>query len=176
MNVERLKLAEAHFLQMYPKGFADPDLELIGKRHRVDKMSDFTRTAFTKKQFANERQIIDDLIKTVSRSSMVSMFEKPKFKDHINSLSKTDQSSVVAALKKLLHGNQEKGFNELLDILSDGKIAKWSLVSVIPAYYAPTTEVFVKPTTAKGVIKISTSISWSINLCQLGPFIWAIVI
>ena len=47
-------------------------------------MSDFTRTAFTKKQFANERQIIDDLIKTVSRSSMVSMFEKPKFKDHIN--------------------------------------------------------------------------------------------
>lgn len=154
MNVERLKLAEAHFLQMYPKGFADPDLELIGKRHRVDKMSDFTRTAFTKKQFANERQIIDDLIKTVSRSSMVSMFEKPKFKDHINSLSKTDQSSVVAALKKLLHGNQEKGFNELLDILSDGKIAKWSLMTITMVYFNSKTDVFVKPTTAKGIINM----------------------
>jgi hypothetical protein len=154
MNIEKLKLAEAHFLQMYPKGFADPALELISKRHRVDAMSDFTQAAFAKKQFKNERQILDDLIRTVSRSSMVSMFEKPKFRDHINALSKTDQSSVAAALKKLLHGNQEKGFNELLDILSDGKIARWSLMTIALVYFNSQTEVLVKPTTAKGIINL----------------------
>lgn len=154
MNIEKLKLAEAHFLQMYPKGFADPDLERIGKRHRVEKMTEFTQAAFAKKQFNNERQVIEDLIKTVSRSSMVSMFEKPKFKDHINSLSKNDQSSVVAALKKMLHGNQEKGFNALLDILADGKIAKWSLMTIAMVYFNSQTEVFVKPTTAKGIINM----------------------
>ncbi|MGB5325250.1 MAG: hypothetical protein WBN40_07500, partial [Pseudomonadales bacterium] len=39
-----------------------------------------------------------------------------------------------------------------VEMLATEKIAKWSLVSTIPAYYAPTIEVFVKPTTAKGVV------------------------
>jgi hypothetical protein len=41
----------------------------------------------------------------------------------------------------------------MVDILKTGKLAKWSLVSIIPAYYKPTREVFVKPTTAKGILK-----------------------
>ena len=40
----------------------------------------------------------------------------------------------------------------MLDVLISGKMAKWSLISVLPVYYKPFDEVFVKPTTAKGVI------------------------
>ena len=37
-------------------------------------------------------------------------------------------------------------------MLSNYKLAKWSLISVVPFYYHPNREVFVKPTTAKGIV------------------------
>jgi hypothetical protein len=37
-------------------------------------------------------------------------------------------------------------------MLSHYKIAKWSIVSVVPFYFAPKREAFVKPTTAKGIL------------------------
>ena len=39
MNLNKLKIAEAHFLQSYPDGFADAALAEIGKKHRVDGVS-----------------------------------------------------------------------------------------------------------------------------------------
>ncbi len=41
----------------------------------------------------------------------------------------------------------------MLDVLKDGKLAKWSLITIIPIYFRPQIEIFVKPTTAKGVIE-----------------------
>jgi len=81
------------------------------------------------------------------------MFEKPKFRDFIQSLNDSDKSFLVDALDNLLHGKQQVGFEAMVDLLKTAKLAKWSLVSIIPAYYQPTTEVFVKPTTAKNVIR-----------------------
>ena len=40
----------------------------------------------------------------------------------------------------------------MVEILKTGKLAKWSLVTILPNYYHPDEEVFVKPTTAKGII------------------------
>ncbi len=37
-------------------------------------------------------------------------------------------------------------------MLAPYKLAKWSLVSAVPYYFAPRKEGFVKPTTAKGII------------------------
>ena len=90
--------------------------------------------------------------KMVSRSSMVSLFEKPKFRDFVNSLHHQHETILAQGLREMLHGNQEQGFNMMLDVLISGKMAKWSLISVLPVYYKPFDEVFVKPTTAKGVI------------------------
>ena len=47
----------------------------------------------------------------------------------------------------------KKGFTDIVDVLSDAKLAKWSLLSVCPFYYRPTKDVFVKPTTTKNVIR-----------------------
>ncbi len=37
-------------------------------------------------------------------------------------------------------------------MFSHHRMAKWSVISVVPFYFAPQKEVFVKPTTAKGIL------------------------
>lgn len=128
----------------------------VGKKHRVEQIAEQTQALLAKRNFANlatnRAQILDSIIKTVSRSSMVSMFEKPKFRDYVNGLSKDDREALAEAFRKLLHGNQEKGFNQVLDILVAGKLAKWSLMTICSLYMRPQVDVFVKPTTTKRVI------------------------
>ena len=92
------------------------------------------------------------MVKLVGRSSLASVFETPQLRDHMCSLSDDEMACLLAALKAMLHGNQEKGFESLVDNLRNAKLAKWLLITVIPNYFRSDTEVFVKPTTAKGVI------------------------
>lgn len=125
----------------------------IGKKHKVERLAEQASVMLSKQAFANPGQLLDDLVKVVSRSSMISMFEKPKFRDFVNGLGRDDRAALLNGFKKLLHGNQEKGFNEVLNILSDAKLAKWSLITVCLFYLDSQKEVFVKPTTTKKVIQ-----------------------
>lgn len=59
---------------------------------------------------------------------------------------------LAKGLEELLHGDEQLGFENMLVILRKGKLAKWSLMTVCPAYYRPEVEVFIKPTTAKDII------------------------
>ena len=43
--------------------------------------------------------------------------------------------------------------NTVLEIYCFGKLAKWTLQTIIPIYHKPQTEVLVKPTTTKNVIE-----------------------
>ena len=43
MNYDKLREAEANFLQVYPAGFADPAMQAIRKKHNVDKLVEFTQ-------------------------------------------------------------------------------------------------------------------------------------
>ena len=152
MNIEKLKQAEHWFLSRYPAGFLDPEMAAIGKKHKVDKMITLTQESFAKKNFRDTGAIIDNMIKIISRSSMVSVFEKPKFKSFANGLEPKQKNTLVAGLKEQLHGDEQKGFEKILEILKIGRMAKWTLISICPVYFRPQEEVFVKPTTAKGVI------------------------
>lgn len=154
MNLSKLRDAEAQFLFRYPGGFENEEMQqVIAKRHNVVKLSEFAATALAKKNFTKPGTLLDDIVKIASRSSMVSMFEKPKFRDYVNGLSRNDRELMVAGYKRLLHGNQERGFNEVLDVLSEGKLAKWSLMTIHLHHFRPQKEVFVKPTTTKNVIR-----------------------
>jgi hypothetical protein len=148
----KLKTAEAMFLQRFPGGFDDPEMQVIAKRHRMDKMITFAQDSFSLSALEDINKSADNMVKIVSRSSMVSMFEKPKFRDFVGCLTAADREFLVQSLGQLLHGDQQSGFEALVDIMQTEKLAKWSLVSIIPAYFAPNTEVFVKPTTAKNII------------------------
>ncbi|MFQ3229963.1 hypothetical protein [Reinekea sp.] len=154
MNTNKLLQAEGEFLHKHPDGFASPGLVAVGKKHNVGKMVEFTQQAFNKKAFANTEEVIQNWIKVVSRSSMVSLFEKPRFKEMASSLSPSNKAKFVEGLYQQLHGNEEKGFNAILDILVENKMTKWSIITIVPAYFKPKDQVFVKPTTAKGVIKV----------------------
>ncbi|MDB4260784.1 hypothetical protein OAD32_03940 [Porticoccaceae bacterium] len=154
LNSNKLKQAEAGFLSRYPGGFADPEMVKIGKRHPMAKMTAMVHDCFSARARKNIGQYAEDMAKVVGRSSMVSMFEKPKFRDFVKRLAPGEQSFLVQAMHDLLHtDNQQGGFEALVELLKTEKLAKWSLISIIPAYYAPTTEVFVKPTTAKNIIQ-----------------------
>ncbi len=154
LNSNKLKQAEAGFLSRYPGGFSDPEMVKIGKRHPMAKMTAMVHDCFSARARKNIGQYAEDMAKVVGRSSMVSMFEKPKFRDFVKRLAPGEQSFLVQAMHDLLHtDNQQGGFEALVELLKTEKLAKWSLISIIPAYYAPTTEVFVKPTTAKNIIQ-----------------------
>lgn len=152
MNLQKLKEAEGFFLRKYPGGFSDPELVEIGKKHKMDQMIAFAQEHFAADRFGNIPDTIENMIKTVSRSSMVSMFEKPKFRDLLRSLSSEDRKTISLGLKDFLHGDQQAGLEAQIDVLKPHKLAKWSVITIIPNYYAPETEVFLKPTTVKGVI------------------------
>jgi hypothetical protein len=56
-------------------------------------------------------------------------------------------------LAELLHGREQVGFQTILDVLKHGKLARWTPMTVCQTYFHPQRDVFVKPTTVKGVIQ-----------------------
>lgn len=152
MNTFKLKAAEKRFLNRYPGGFQAPEMQAVAKKHKIEKLAAFAQDSFAKGCFKDTSGIIESAIKTVSQSSMVSVFEKPKFRDYVRSLDSTGKQRYADSLKAQLHGAQAKGFETMSALLGEAKLAKWTLLSVIPFYFRPDTEVFIKPTTVKGVI------------------------
>ncbi|MEH6608009.1 MAG: hypothetical protein V7696_01475 [Halioglobus sp.] len=153
MNYQKLRTAEANFLQRYPGGFSDPEMATIKKKHNVDKLVEFAQASFELQNFNRPEFIVESVLKVVSRSSMVSRFEKPKFRDFIQALNSHEREALAAAFEKRLYGrNKKRGFEEILGMLSHHKLAKWAIISVVPFYFSPHKEAFVKPTTAKGIL------------------------
>ena len=153
VNIEKLRQAEADFLARYPGGFADPGLAPIRKKHNVERLSEFARANLTRTHFNRPEQVCETLVRIVSRSSMVSVFEKPRFRDFVRSLNNREKEQLAFAFEKRLFGRARRaGFEEILGMLSHYKIAKWPVISAVPYYVAPDREAFVKPTTAKRII------------------------
>jgi hypothetical protein len=153
MNLQKLKQVEEAFFDRYPGGFDNPEMIAIRKVHKLDKMIEMAQESFAKANFKHPDLIVEYLVKIVSRSSLISVFEKPKFRDFARSLPYEARKSLASGLGEFLHGDQQSGFDTMLNILRTGKLAKWSLMTVCPAYYRPQLEVFIKPTTVKGIIQ-----------------------
>lgn len=154
MNLGKLKLAEEAFIQRYPGGFDNPEIIAIRKKkHNVDKMIAFAQESFAKRNFRLPDQIVQDMTKVVSRSSVISMFEKPRFRDYANALSFKDTNLLASGLEELLHGKEQTGFETILGMLKSSKLAKWSLMTICQTYFHPQRDVLVKPNTVKGIIE-----------------------
>ncbi len=153
MNLKKLKEAEANFLAFYPKGFEDEALLPIIKRHNTAKIGESVRELFTPEKFARTEEIGENFAKIVSKSSLISLFEKPKVRDMVKMMSMEQQDMFAIGLYELLHADKAKGFTILVDVLSVYKLAKWSIVTLIPYYYDRENNFFIKPTTTKDIIK-----------------------
>ncbi len=153
LDIKALKRLEQNFLMQYPSGFETPELAKRIKRHTVGRMTELSREFFAESALANVSLAAANMARIVSRSSLVSVFEKPRFRDFVGGLNEDEKAFLVDGLREMLHGNQRLGFEAMLDLLKTRKLAKWSLLTVIPNYYAPVREIFVKPTTTKGILK-----------------------
>jgi hypothetical protein len=153
MNLEKLKKAEMAFLALYPEGFESEEMQEIAKKHKMSNIIEFSHKHLGPDDFDDKDEAAENLIRVVSRSSMVSLFEKPKFRDGVRTMSRDDRWQLVDGVHKLLHGDEADGFHEVLDVLRRHKLAKWTLMTVFRCYYYAETDFLYKPTTVKGVIK-----------------------
>lgn len=153
MNKAKLKEAEEKFIMQFPGGFSNPQMIELTKKHKVEKMKKMAQDSFAIERFEFADNIIDSMGKIVSQSSLISVFEKPKFRDLIKVLSDSEKEHLTHGLKEFLHGDQAFGFGLMTGLLQEYKLAKWPLLTIYPIYYRPSVEVFVKPTTAKGIIE-----------------------
>lgn len=153
MNYDKLKEAEANFFAFYPKGFEDQGLLPIIKRHNTKGIGKSVRELFAPERFRNSDEICESFAKIVSKSTLVSLFEKPKVRDMIKQMSMDQRDMLSIALYELLHGKSEKGFEMIVEVLALYTLAKWSIVTLIPYYYDREKNFFIKPTTTKDIIK-----------------------
>jgi len=153
MNSNKLHEAEMDFLSIYPGGFSDPAMVEIKKKHKPEKMKQMAQELFAKDAFEDIEQMTLNISKVITTSSMVSVFEKPKFRDFTRSISTGEKKILVQSHYDLIHGDQALGFETLVEFLQRFKLAKWTYVTACQFYFKPNKEVFIKPTTCKGVIK-----------------------
>lgn len=153
MNYNKLKEAEANFLAFYPKGFEDEGLLPIIKRHNTEKIGKRVEELFAPERFRNPDEICENFAKIVSKSTLISLFEKPKVRDMIKQMSMDQRDMLSIALYELIHGKREKGFEMIVEVLAIYTLAKWSIVTLIPYYYDREKNFFIKPTTTKDIIK-----------------------
>jgi len=154
MNLTRLKHAESTFLHRYPGGFDNPEMKALrNKKHMPDQMIALAQKSFSREKFDHPRLIVHNMERVISRSSVISMFEKPRIRDFVDGLSHDEKAFLSHGLEQVLHGNEQTGFEMMLDLYKREKLAKWSLTTVCQAYFHPQRDVFIKPTTIKGVIQ-----------------------
>jgi hypothetical protein len=154
MNLERLRRAEEAFLHRFPGGFKNPEIFATRvRKHKPDQMIALAQECFSPGNFRHPDLIVQNMAKLINRSSIISVFEKPKFRDFAHALPPKSRVRLAHGLRELLHEKERAGFETLVEMLKDAKLAKWPLVTVCQTYFHPQRDVFVKPTTVKGVIE-----------------------
>lgn len=153
MNEKALHSAAKRFLKDNPGGFDHPDLQEILNRHKTKEMAALVKKDFNKAAFEDVETVLNNAIRFVGKSSLISMFEKPKFKELVKGFSGKEKERFANALFDTLHGKMQSGFEQQLEILGRKKMAKWTLITVFSNYYRPKTDLLIKPTTTKLIIK-----------------------
>jgi len=153
LNIEKLKDYEAEFLEQYPHGFDDTNFFPTMKSFNPLKLEEFAKEALKKENFDNPSLVVDGFFKVVQKSVFVSLFDKLKLKDMIASLNSYEKDMMSIEIYELLYGKKKEGFEGLVDFLSEYKLAKWTIISVVPYSINRHQNYFIKPTTTKNIIK-----------------------
>ena len=153
MNLEKLKQAQAVFLHRFPGGFDNPELKAIrDKKHKPDQMIALARESFSPENFRHPLLVVQNMEKVILRSSVISVFEKMSFRDFASRIGSQEREFLGSGLEQLLYGDEQAGFEMILDLLKSEKLAKWTLMTVCQTYFHPQRDVFIKPTTVKRAI------------------------
>lgn len=152
MNLEKLKAEEARFFLHYPGGFQDPRMREVAKKHNITKTVELVQRDLSREAFKDPLKALETLGKVITRSSLVSVFEKTAFRNHLKALPQAEGLMLADAFRELLHGDQKAGFEGTAALLMPYKLAKWPLITSVMYYSQPNRDVIIKPTTVKAVI------------------------
>lgn len=153
MNVEKLKQLEADFLGRHPEGFKSSEFVKVRKKHNVEKHTAYMKDVLTEEYLRKHgHNAFKDVAKVVTSSSLVSVFEKIRFRDFAADLSKSERSRFVDGVTELLYGHEKSGFYIVYALLKEHRLAKWPIISVFRVYAYPKKDVLMKPTVVKKVI------------------------
>ncbi len=152
MNLDKLKELESEFLDRYPKGFEDGYFFPTMKKYKPEKLEEFAKEELKKENFSNPNLLVEGFFKTIQKSVLVSLFDKLKLKDAIESLNSYEKDMLSIEIYELLYGDKKEGFEGLVEFLAQYKLAKWTLLSVVPYSINRQDEYFIKPTTTKNII------------------------
>lgn len=154
MNIEKLKGYEAEFLEQYPEGFDDKNFFATMKTYNPLKLEEFAKEALKKENFQNPSLVVEGFFKVVQKSVFVSLFDKLKLKDALATLNSYEKDMLSIEIYELLYGNKKDGFEGLVEFLAQYKLAKWTILSVVPYCINRHQDYFIKPTTTKNIIKV----------------------
>ena len=152
MNVEKLKNLESDFLGRHPDGFKSEEFKKTMKKHNVTKHTTYVNEVLTEEFLSKGHKVYKEVAKVVLSSSLVSVFEKMRFRDLGADLTKSEKERFVNGVKELLHGHEKSGFYMVYTLLKEHRLAKWPIISVYRVYANPKKDVFMKPTVVKKVI------------------------
>ncbi|XOB63694.1 hypothetical protein ACMC56_07730 [Campylobacterota bacterium DY0563] len=152
-NIEKLKDLEAEFLESYPKGFDDEEILKIIKRFKSEKFEEEVRVLFDKSNFTNPDLVCDNFLKIIAKSPLISLFEKPKLRDAIKQMSMYEKDMISISIYDFLYGSKKNAIETMVEILSKYRLAKWTIITLIPYYHSRKKEYFIKPTTTKNILK-----------------------
>ncbi len=152
MNIKKLLFLEDEFLSIYPLGFQSEDMIQVGKKHNVNKLSKYVLDVCSEENLSKGIEVVDDVAKIISKSSMVSVFEKMRFRDLVKVWSGPEKALFIYSVRENIYGDEEEGFNQLVYLLKPYKLAKWTIITAFRAYYNLNYDVFMKPTTVKKII------------------------
>lgn len=152
MNLGTLRRAEAAFLAVYPKGFEDPAIQAVRRKHNVHRLVRYAGEALTRDRCRRPDAVCDALLAVVGRSSMVARFDKPRFRDFVAGLNGDERETLAYAVEQRLHGRKAQGFELMRGMLAPYGLARWPVISAVPFYHAPRREAFVKPSTVKRIL------------------------
>lgn len=152
MRLDRLKEKEEQFLSAYPEGFSSPELAARIKKHQIPKYVQFAQEELSPESFKDVDGATDSLLKLLTRSTLISIFEKTAFRNHLKGLTMDKRHELVHAYRVLLHEDRETGFEGVVGQLQPFKLDKWPIVTAPLYYLRPEEDLIVKPTTVKAVI------------------------
>lgn len=153
MYKAKIGYLEHTFLSRFPNGFYNEEIKKSSKKHNIGKHVDYIHNVCSKENLRLGLSVYNDVIKVVLRSSMVSVFEKMRFRDLMREFDDMEKRLFLESVYQLLHGDEEEGFNDMVNLLLPFKLAKWPIITVWRAYYNIHEDVFVKPTTVKKILK-----------------------
>ncbi len=153
MNIKKLKELEESFFEYYPKGFEDEKLIKISKLFNTPKFHKLAKNSFELKNFSNIEQICEDFFTILLKSPLISFYEGDILKKALKSFTNFEKDMLSIYLQDILHNDIESSFEDFIELLSSKNLAKWQIITLIPYYFEPNKNYFLKPSTTKNIIK-----------------------